>query len=74
MMVKPVRRPRFWITKGIRTLPFLSSSWQTSFISGNYKGEKNKSAEVPLITSQVQGNSVAGVYCNLVEPVNRSNS
>lgn len=35
MMVKPVKRPRFWMTKGTKVLPLLSSSWLTSFISGN---------------------------------------
>lgn len=40
MMLKPVKRPTFWMTKGIKTLPFLSSSWQTSFISGNWGRRK----------------------------------
>lgn len=41
MMVKPVKRPRFWMTNGMKMLPFLSSSWQTSFISGNW-GRRDK--------------------------------
>lgn len=54
MMVKPVKRPRFWMTKGMKMLPFLSSSWQTSFISGNisareiYKNIPPASAKIQL--------------------------
>ena len=51
MMLKPVKRPRFWMAKGIKTLPFLSSSWQTSFISGNWgRRKKHKRAAVPFLT------------------------
>ena len=48
MMPKPVKRPRFWMTKGIKVLPLRSSSWLTSFISGNWeRKEKNTRAAVP---------------------------
>ena len=52
MMVKPVKRPRFWMTKGTNMLPFHSSSWPTSFISGNWERRENKSAAAPSLTCE----------------------